>query len=154
MSFVKYIRFEKDISIASDLEHVLFQVNTDFDPPLQEWVDIKEYACKMASNAVCWLAYCNDEVVGFAACYVNKSPLFSFWTMLAIRKEYRNRMIALQIEPLIISYCREYGSSGLKAEVDPRHIDLIKLHRHFGFVPIGEHSNEIGRSWIELQLSF
>lgn len=154
MSFVKYIRFEKDISIASDLEHVLFQVNTDFDPPLQEWVDIKEYACKMASNAVCWLAYYNNEVVGFAACYVNEAPLYSFWTMMAIRREFRNRLIGLQLEPMIIAYCREKGSSGIKAEVDPRHTDLIKLHQHFGFLQHEEHTNEKGRSWIELQLTF
>lgn len=154
MSTIHYTRYNRDLSIAPHLEHILLAINNDFSPPLEDWVDIADYARKMAGKAVCWLAYCNNEVVGFAACYVNKSPLYSFWTMLAIRKEYRNRMIALQIEPIIITYCREYGSSGIKAEVDPRHVDLIKLHRHFGFIPTIEHTNEQGRSWIELQLSF
>lgn len=154
MSIIRYTLFNRDQSIAPHLEHILMLINLDFTPPLEDWVNIADYARKMAENAVCWLAFCNDEVVGFAACYVNKSPLYSFWTMLAIRKEYRNRMIALQIEPLIIAYCREQGSSGVKAEVDPRHVDLIKLHRYFGFIPIAEHTNEQGQSWIELQLSF
>lgn len=154
MSLIHYTRFDRDPSVAPYLEHILMLINNDFTPPFENWVNITEYARKMAENAVCWLAYCDNEVVGFAACYVNKSPLYSFWTMLAIRKEYRNRLIALQIEPMIIAYCREYGSCGIKAEVDPSHVDLIKLHRHFGFIPLTEHTNEQGRSWVELQLTF
>lgn len=154
MSTISYQRYERDVLIAPLLLDVLLMVNNDFEPLLTEWLDVTAYSRKMAENAVCWLAYDQGVVVGFAACYVNKAPLFSFWTMLAIRKEYRNRMIALQVESMIIAFCRQFGSSGIHAEVDPRHSDLIKLHQHFGFRSIAEHTNAEGRRWIELQLTF
>jgi hypothetical protein len=154
MSTIEYHRYEKDILVAPKLLEVLMTVDTEFEPALTDWLDLESYAQKMAQHAVCWLAFDREEVVGFAACYVNKAPLYSFWTMLAIRKEYRNRMIALYLEPMIIAFCHTFGSSGIKAEVDPRHSDLIKLHHHFGFRSNAEQSERHGRKWIELQLTF
>lgn len=154
MSAIQIKRFIKDKNIASDLLNILHVVNDEFSPALNEWVNLSEYANKMAERAVCWIAYDDDNPVAFAACYVNEAPSYSFWTMLAVCKEYRNRLIALQLETIVIQYCREIGSEGIKAEVDTRHTDLLQLHQRFGFKPVNTHTNDIGRSWVELQLDF
>ncbi len=154
MGSIQFIRYENDSSIAPDVLHVLKSVNEEFVPHLNTWVDLDAYSKKVSSKAVCWLAYDDSEVIGLAACYVNQAPDFSFWTMLAVRKEYRNRLVALQLEPLVIKYCREKGSRGILAEVDPRHADLINLHNYFGFKHISTCQNDTGRSWVELKLTF
>lgn len=154
MSEIQFKRFEHDNRIASDLLSVLHSVNDEFTPMLNTWVDLNEYATKMAQRAVCWVAYEHEKPIAFAACYVNKAPLYSFWTMLAVCKEYRNRLIALQLETTVIKYCREMGSEGIKAEVDPKHTDLLQLHQRFGFKSINTCSNQHGRSWVELKLDF
>lgn len=154
MSTIQFTRYVKDKKVASDLLTILNLVNDEFSPPLNEWVNLEDYANKMADRAVCWIGCEEDNPIAFAACYVNEAPSYSFWTMLAVCKEYRNRLIALQLETIVIQYCREIGSKGIQAEVDTRHTDLLLLHQRFGFKPINTYSNEIGRSWVELQLDF
>ena len=154
MGGIQFIRYENDSSIAAEVLRVLMSVNDEFVPHLNTWVDLDEYSKKVSSKAVCWLAYDNSELIGFAACYVNKATDFSFWTMLAVRKEYRNRLVALQLEPIVIKYCRDKGSMGILAEVDPRHTDLINLHKYFGFKHVSTCRNDSGRSWVELKLTF
>lgn len=145
---------ECDSQIESKLLGLLEAVNDDFVPPLSEWVSLPNYAAKLAQKAVCWLVYEGDTLIGFAACYVNSAPGFSFWTMLAIRKEFRNRMAALPLEQMVIAYCKSKGSSGIQAEVDPRHVELIQLHRMFGFVVGQEQVLQAGRSIVPLTLTF
>ena len=141
-------------SIEHILLDVLQSVNDDFTPALSKWVSIPNYATKLSQKAVCWLVYEAEICIGFAACYVNRAPEYSFWTMLAIRKAYRNRMAALQLEQHVIAYCREHGSMGIKAEVDPKHVELIQLHRMFGFEVGDEQIVDVNRSFVPLTLTF
>ncbi|MBU3676203.1 MAG: GNAT family N-acetyltransferase [Chitinophagaceae bacterium] len=143
-----------DAQIEPKLLAFFEAVNDDFVPALSQWVNLFEYAQKLSRNAVCWLVYESEELIGVSACYVNVAPAYSFWTMLAIRKEYRNRMIALPLEQKVISYCKTMGSAGIKAEVDPRHVELIQLHRMFGFEVEQEQILETGRRYVPLTLTF
>lgn len=145
---------EYDTSIESKILDLLEAVNNDFTPQLSQWVSLPDYAAKLAQRAVCWLVYEADELIGMAACYVNKTPEYSFWTMLAIRKEFRNRMAVLPLEQKVIAYCKAKGSAGIGAEVDPRHDELIQLHRMFGFEVGQVQVVNANRSIVPLTLTF
>lgn len=145
---------DQNPNIEHILLDVLLSVNDDFTPALSSWVSIPDYARKLSQKAVCWLVYEADICIGFAACYVNPAPKFSFWTMMAIHKDFRNRMAALQLEQHVITYCREQGSMGIHAEVDPKHVELIQLHRMFGFEVGHEQIVDVNRSFVPLTLTF
>lgn len=151
---IHYSVHQKNKDLKPTILKLLKEVEDDFIPALSLWLNLEDYAEKLANNAVCWIVHEDNQEVGFAACYVNEAPLYSFWTMLAIKKEFRNRLIALQIEPKIIEYCKIVGSLGIQAEVDSSNVNLIKLHQYFGFELIGQPRVKGERSIVDLQLTF
>lgn len=73
----------------------LCRVNEDFSVPLRTYVDINQYAKKLADRAICVEIFANEKLVGLLAIYLNVEEKFIFGSNFSIDKEYRGKGLEL-----------------------------------------------------------
>jgi len=124
-------------SINSIIEH--FEKCADlFNPPLYTYVNIKEYAKKIFTNAVTFEAWDGSRLVGLAAAYFNNlDEKIAFWTNLSVLDKYRTKGIAFKLTSSIIDYGIKNGFKRIDFEVNKINIDVIKFHKYHGAVVKG-----------------
>ena len=132
---MKAIRYTQDeVSLDQAVNH-LNACSEDYFPPLADRVDIQSYAQKILSRATTFEAWCDQELVGFVAAYLNESDPTSraFVTNVSVVSEYRGQGIAKQILMRCHSASSRLGNVTISLEVDSRNEKAIGLYHSLGY---------------------
>lgn len=85
----------------------LFNINYEYNPPLNLKVDLQCYAKKIIDNAVLFVEECHSEIVGMVVLYCNdKSREKAYIPLVGVLPDYQRRGIAKKLMQEAISYVK------------------------------------------------
>lgn len=105
-----------------------------FNPPLDQTVDLKEYAEKIFNRAITFEAWGDEKLVGLIACYFNDPEnVLGYITNVSVIKDYGGNGIA----STLMNTCVEYGKANIfekiSLQVHWKAEGAYKIYRYFGF---------------------
>lgn len=112
--------------------------SSSFNPPLETYVDIKNYARKILNFATIFEAIHEGKLVGLAAAYFNNhESKTSFLTNLSLLENYQGKSIASKLMREVFFYGRENGFTriDLKAKIANQH--AVSFYKKLGFIETG-----------------
>jgi len=123
------------ITDLAKIEQVLLLFDNSFPRPLSKRVgSLRDYARKLAENAVVNIISLEDKIVGFAAYYCNDMVTKqAFITQLAVDDTYKKLRLGSVLMELCINTSKQKGMEKLISEVDDTNVAIIKFHEKFGF---------------------
>lgn len=115
----------------SAIEALLGEFDAMFEPCLSERVKIKEYAKKLAENAVWFLAYEQEAILAHCAVYMNQ-PENAFISSIAVRKEMRGKGIGDCLWKSVEKEAKQKGVSRIRLEVIKTNLSGIRFYKKQG----------------------
>lgn len=88
-------RFSFNESSVKQIQDHLWRVDQDFKPPLHTYINIDEYAQKLADSAIRLESFDRDKLISIMAGYYNVSEKFIFVSNFSIEREYRGQGMEL-----------------------------------------------------------
>lgn len=82
-------------STEQQIKDHFWRVDADFTPPLHTYVDIAQYAQKLATSSVRLEIFIGGNLIGLIAGYYNPEKQFIFGSNFSIEKEYRGKGMEL-----------------------------------------------------------
>jgi len=140
----------KSASQASIFAHL--QACRDyFMPPLDQTVNIKEYAAKIFKKAVTFEAWSNGILVGLLAAYFNdQTNKIGFITNLSVIKEFFGQGVAKKLMAKCLSYAEKKGFNKITLTVNKNNLPAISLYQKFNFSQTGVSGDSVS---LELKIS-
>lgn len=138
--------FEYKINIAtlSNIESHLFRCSDMFSPPLNEIVNISNYAKKLRKHALTLEAWHDDELIGLVACYMNnKESLSGYISNVSVCNEYMGMGIATKLLERTIQIAFEKKYNFIELEVGVDNQSAIKLYHKCGFIITEESTDKL-----------
>jgi len=121
----------------------LSKCNLLFDPPLNSYINVKDYSEKIRAKAITFEAWDNRELVALIACYLNnRENLQGYITNVSVLKTYQGKGIAKKILEQTIKRTLEFGFKNLSLEVEVNNKKAINLYQSSGFVLSGRVGNK------------
>lgn len=121
-------------SSSKDIQEWLNEINTQFMPPLENFVEFHMYANKIFNNARRFELYKNGMLTGLLAAYINKERKMAFVTIFGIAKE--DRTIS-NIRQLFISFLIDFltDPSMEYVELEVHHLNkpLLRFYNKLNF---------------------
>ncbi len=106
----------------------------NFLPPLNEKIDIPEYAKKIFKHAVTFEAWSSDVLAGLVAVYYNDSEKnIGFITNVSTVNEYSGKGIASELIRMSLNFGMQEGFNEILLEVAKDNLSAIKLYKKFMF---------------------
>ncbi|MCA9139315.1 MAG: GNAT family N-acetyltransferase [Planctomycetales bacterium] len=139
------IRYE--INHASEdaiLEH-LRKCSPHFRPPLQQRVDLADYAQKLASRSVTMESWADQQLVGLVAAYLNpdSDPPNAFISNVSVLPEYRSQGIAKRLLDRCHHEAGRRGIQTIRLEVTAENKPAIALYMNLGYFITGENEDNL-----------
>lgn len=132
-----YAVFEQNEVNKHQIITFLNKVDKDFYPNLSLRVSLEEYSEKLKNYAINFCSYLDNELIGLASVYFNKRPKYSYWTFFAVDSRFRSFGVGIELESMLIDYCKKNDSKGIEGEVRSSNKRLIRIHEMFGFQIVG-----------------
>ena len=121
-------------SEAEIAEHLL-RCDADFVPPLSARVEIKDYAQKIANNAMRFEAWSGGTLVGLVAAYSNdQEKRIAHITSVSVLKEWTGNGVATRLVGQCVERAKASGMQQIGLEVAQDNTLAIKLYEKSGFV--------------------
>jgi ribosomal protein S18 acetylase RimI-like enzyme len=125
-------------TLASIINHFNSCFNA-FNPPLNTYVIIEDYAKKIFDHAITIEAWDGDLLVGLSATYFNdQKNKIAFLTNLSLLKGYQNKGIATILTSSVLNYAKVHGFNRINLEVKSINEKVKEFYTKHGFVIIGE----------------
>ena len=122
---------EYTVNTASEgtISEHLRKCDGDFNPPLSQQVDIKDYARKIKLNAVLFEAWSNNTLVGLVAIYCNdKEQRTAFVTSVSVLKNWTGNGIAMELMAIFLEKMQNIGVKKISLEVGVNNHSAINLY--------------------------
>lgn len=121
-------------SSSAEIYNWFLEVNKEFIPPLEDFVEFKTYADKIIINAKRFELYVDDKIKGLLAAYFNQENKKVFVTIFGISKDYRT---ISNIRQLFISFLKEFLKDQkmeyVELEVHHQNKSLLKFYNKLNF---------------------
>jgi ribosomal-protein-alanine N-acetyltransferase len=128
------IEYRKKTANKEDILMHLIACKNYFNPPLDQTVDLKEYALKIFNLAITFEAWCDDKLVGLIACYFNDPEnVLGYITNVSVMKEYGGNGIASTLMNTCIEYGKTYTFEKISLQVHWKSENAYNIYRYFGF---------------------
>jgi ribosomal protein S18 acetylase RimI-like enzyme len=115
-------------------EH-LSRCDADFVPPLSGRVEIKDYARKIASNAMRFEAWSGGTLVGLVAAYCNdRGKRIAYITSVSVLREWTGKGIAAHLMSQCVEHAKASGMRQISLEVAGDNTSAVKLYEESGFI--------------------
>lgn len=125
------------LSLATEIENFLGQLEGDLDPPLSTRGSLRDYAEKISRNAVIFSAHDKGRMVALAALYCNTSDRqVAYMTMMAVARAFRNKGLGSGLLDSGIRHAERQGFQTLGLEVHRANVAAVALYKQRGFVTI------------------
>ena len=135
------VDFDIDRSSQAEIAACLLACDVDFLPPLSSRVLIADYAAKLCDCSTRFEAWCDGELVGLVAAYLNAADRQTgFITSVCTQKPWINRGIASRLLGMCLAHADNAGFRAVELEVDGRNRSAVHLYLKTGFVAL--RSNE------------
>lgn len=108
----------------------------DFEPPLENRVDVIEYAKKLFEKSITFEGWVGDKLVGLVASYFNENDV-GFISNVSTLDEFKGNRIASQLMGMCIQYAERMNFKALTLEVSLTNHGAIKLYTKFNFYNVG-----------------
>lgn len=127
------------MSLISEIENLLTQVDEDFCPPISLRVGIPQYAEKIARDAAVFSAYDKGRMIAFIAIYCNElDSRVAFMTMVAVANQYRKSGLASSLIETGIRHIRRLGFNSFRLEVHKTNLNAVAMYKRLGFATVSE----------------
>ncbi|MFJ7970440.1 GNAT family N-acetyltransferase [Psychrobacillus sp. NPDC096389] len=133
------IIFSRDCDYEKIYLHLL-ECKDNFVPPLNERVELRDFAKKIHDNAITFCAIDNHNLVGLVSCYFNNGA-YGFINHVSVLSKYKRLGIAIRLMEMCIDYALENSYSLLCLEVDSDNKAAIVLYTKVGFEIKDNNSN-------------
>ena len=121
----------------------LKQCNNDFIPPLDNKVNINEYAEKLFAQSVTFEAWEDESLAGLIAAYFNdKKNETGFITNVSVLNNHGGKGIASQLLRMCIKYAIQNNFKEVMLEVFKLNKPAINLYKKNGFT-LFENKNDL-----------
>lgn len=130
------IEFKLEIASYEDIFTHLSACKANFIPPLNETINVQEYAMKIFKKSITFEAWRDQCLVGLISIYLNDPTREKgYITNVSVLKEYHGKRIASNLLKKCIAYTRQIGFKTIELKVNDRNISAIHLYRrcNFGF---------------------
>jgi len=128
------LKFSENVSSSHDIYIHLIKCSYLFKPPLDSYIDIKEYSRKIRNNAdtiECWK---DDMLIGLLAIYLNDTNYIEgYVTNVSVMKEYHNLGISSKLMIKVIKKAKYNKFRRLKLEVFRNNTSAINLYKKYDF---------------------
>lgn len=120
---------------AAQIAAHLLSCDADFVPPLSGRVEIRDYAQKIASNAIRFEAWSGVTLVGLAAVYCNdQETRIGYITSVSVLKAWTGKGIAARLVGQCVEHAKTLRMRQISLEVASDNTSAIKLYKKSGFV--------------------
>jgi ribosomal protein S18 acetylase RimI-like enzyme len=140
------LKITYDISKATvnDVNEHLLKCKDSFYPPLDEIVDINDYAKKIVHKAITFECWSDGKLIGLVACYLNDlKNISAFITNVSVIEEFKGRAIASNLMDKCITHATKNNFSEIILEVGDYNLPAMRLYKKFNFIVIKENNNLI-----------
>ena len=121
-------------SITEILLH-LTACKDDFNPPLDQTVDLSEYSKKIAEKAITFEAWIDNRLAGLVAAYFNDVDGHSgYITHVGVIRNYKGKGIALNLMSSCIEFAIQNHFYQIQLEVAEDNDKAIHLYKKLNFV--------------------
>lgn len=121
-------------SSAAEIHNWFLEVNQEFIPPLENFVDFETYSAKIFINANRFELYNDDVLRGLLAAYFNHENKIAFVTLFGISKDFRTLS---NIRRLFISFLKEFLKDHrmeyVELEVHHENTSLLRFYNKLKF---------------------
>lgn len=129
------ITYRLKTATEKDIRLHLKECNDNFLPPLNERVNINEYAEKIFEKAITFEAWKNNILIGLIAAYFsNKQSHSGFITNVSVTKKNMGLGITSKLLINCIEYARKNGFKEIQLEVNKENIQAINFYKKFNFI--------------------
>lgn len=134
----KKINYKIKAASEKDVFLHLRECNDSFLPPLNEKVNIDEYAKKIFEKAITFEAWEDDILVGLIAVYFNDlNRRVGFITNVSVVKKYMGMGVASVLLENCIEYATHKGFAEIQLEVDKKNMTAILFYKKYNFMDVG-----------------
>jgi len=121
-------------STANDIRFHLEECNNNFLPPLNEKVNINEYAKKIFEKAITFEAWKEKTLIGLIAAYFNNTSSSVFITNVSVTKKHMGSGVASQLLHNCIEYARHKRFNEIQLEVGCENIQAQNFYKKHNFI--------------------
>ena len=125
------------------VEQVLLLFDMSFSRPLSERVgNLRDYAQKLAENAIIHTISIEDKTIGFIAYYCNDVlTKEAYITQIAVVDHYKRLRIGNILLDLCVEMSKQKGMKKLVCEVDDENFTALKFYKKYEFSNLRKASN-------------
>lgn len=125
----------------------LLKCKDNYQPPLDTYTAIPEYAQKLKQNATTFETWSETQLIGLIACYFNTQKKEGYITNVSILKEYQGRRIASHLIEETLQHSYKTGIKTIKLHANNQ--KAIQFYEKHGFTV---ESNEYNRALMSKKL--
>lgn len=143
------VEYRSNKASEAEIAEHLSRCDADFVPHLSARVEIKDYAQKIANNAMRFEAWSGGTLVGLVAAYCNDQEThIAHITSVSVMSVWAGKSIAARLINQCVEHAKGAGMRHIGLEVAQGNTPAIKLYEKSGFV--ADKSNE---SFIPMKLN-
>jgi ribosomal protein S18 acetylase RimI-like enzyme len=138
------IQYKTKTASAKQISLHLTECNANFNPPLDEKVNIQEYAKKIFKKSITFEAWANEILIGLVATYLNDNENHTAYiTNVSVINKFIGKGIASRLMDNCIEYTKNNDFKEILLEVSKESIEAINLYKKFGFIYFNDKNNSL-----------
>lgn len=123
----------------------LTECKDDFNPPLDQTVNLSEYAKKISEKAITFEAWIDNRLAGLVAAYFNDVEKHSgYITHVGVLGNYKGKGIAFDLMSRCIEFAIQNSFRQITLEVAEDNDKAIQLYKKLNFVIFEKKEKKIG----------
>ena len=135
MSYNK-VEYKINQSSFDQINNHLQYMDEYFIPRLSSYIDIEAYALKLLSKAIKYEAWCDQELVGLIAGYLNVDVFFI--SNVSVYPIYQKQKTPYHLFSFAIDKLKLSGVKSIQLEVFSNNLKAIKFYKKNGFTKYEE----------------
>lgn len=128
---------------SEDIHKHLLACCNNFNPPLNETVELAVYSNKIFEKAITFEAWNDSSLIGLLAAYFDDVNKSAFVTNVSILGDKIKSGVASQLIMRLINYAISVGTAKLFLKVNSRNEPAINLYKKFHFQHINTNGYEL-----------
>ena len=135
----------------SDVYTHLISCKESFIPPLDSYVDIKDYSYKLFNHSTRIEVYIEGTLAGLAALYINKERQSAYLTNFSVIPAHQRQGVASRLLEMSKEYIVENRLTFLELEVFLLNHKAISFYKKHGFIEVEKDDIKLKARWSEKQ---
>ncbi|MCC5929249.1 MAG: GNAT family N-acetyltransferase [Cyclobacteriaceae bacterium] len=123
----------------SEIYEFIYKNRYVFSPPFDQKVNLSQYTAKLAKFAVHFAIYNENEIIAFAASYLNdKNKELAYISFICVDSRFSGKGYGRNLLNEVIITASDRGFKKVQLEVDNRNKNALGLYYSLGFTDASE----------------